>query len=150
MNFSKERTKQILNSSKSKEVKELFFPGDKNQKDYKRTIDKMKALSENSLDKKLEKFLYTEKIGFKRTDHADETIDLLKDFAATGDMLNKELEKKLVKADNPIVQEILTILDDNLSVDSKFLEEIQKVLDLIQELPDKEKKDKIGFIEYFK
>ena len=95
---------------------------------------------------KLTSLINEKKIGFRGPDHADEAIDLLKDFAATGDMLNKELEKKQVPADDPITQEILTILDSNLSIDSKFLEDIQTVLDLIQELPDKPgDKQKIGF-----
>ena len=94
---------------------------------------------------KLTKIL-NERIGFRGPNHADEAIDLLKDFAVTGDMLNKELENKQISADDPITQEILTILDDNLSIDSEFLADIQKVLDLIQELPDKPtQKKKIGF-----
>jgi hypothetical protein len=87
------------------------------------------------------------KIGFNRgTDYSEETVDLLKDFAATSEMLNKELENKVVSADDPIVQQILTILDNNLSIDSEFLGDIQEILDLIQELPDKPtEKQKIGF-----
>lgn len=86
-----------------------------------------------------------EKIGFRGPDHADETIDLLKDFASTGDMLNKEINKKQVSADDPLVQKILTILDDNLSINTDFLNAMQMVLDLIAELPDKPEKQKIGF-----
>jgi len=91
--------------------------------------------------------LKEKKIGFKRgAEYSEETIDLLKDFAATSEMLNKELENKVVSADDPIVQQILTILDNNLSIDSEFLGDIQEVLDLIQELPDKPtEKEKIGF-----
>tara|TARA_Y100001973_G_scaffold1595_1_gene2275 strand:- start:95 stop:832 length:738 start_codon:yes stop_codon:yes gene_type:complete len=88
-----------------------------------------------------------EKIGFRGPDHADETIDLLKDFASTGDMLNKEINKKQVSADDPLVQKILTILDDNLSINTDFLNAMQMVLDLIAELPDKPEKQKIGFKE---
>ena len=63
-------------------------------------------------------------------------------------MLNQEIENKQIQADDPVVQEIVTILDDNLSIDSKFIEDIQMVLDLIQELPDKPKeKPKIGFLK---
>ena len=88
-----------------------------------------------------------EKIGFRGPDHADETIDLLKDFASTGDMLNKEINKKQVSADDPLVQKILTILDDNLSINTDFLNAMKMVLDLIAELPDKPEKQKIGFKE---
>ena len=88
-----------------------------------------------------------EKIGFRGPDHADETIDLLKDFAKTGNMLNQEIEKKQVSADDPLVQKMLTILDDNLSIDTDFLNAMQMVLDLITELPDKPEKQKIGFKE---
>ena len=89
--------------------------------------------------------LYEKKIGFRGPDHADETIDLLKDFSKTGEMLNKEIDKKQVSADDPLVQKILTILDDNLSIDTDFLNSMQMVLDLISELPDKAEKQKIGF-----
>lgn len=87
------------------------------------------------------------KLGFNRgAEYDEEAIDLLKDFAATSKMLNKELENKIISADDPIVQQILTILDNNLSIDSEFLGDIQEVLDLIQELPDKStEKQKIGF-----
>ena len=89
--------------------------------------------------------LIKERIGFRGPDHAEETVDLLKDFASTANMLNKELDKKKLSADDPIVQEILTILDNNLSVDTEFLNDVQHILDLIQELPDKPEKQKIGF-----
>lgn len=94
------------------------------------------------------KHLLEKRIGFQGPDHADEAIDLLKDFASAGKMLNQEIENKQIQADDPVVQEIVTILDDNLSIDSKFIEDIQMVLDLIQELPDKPKeKPKIGFLK---
>ena len=86
-----------------------------------------------------------EKIGFRGPDYSDETIDLLQDFAKTGEMLNKEISKKQMSADDPLVQKILTLLDDNLSVDTDFLNAMQMVLDLIIELPDKPEKQKIGF-----
>jgi len=89
--------------------------------------------------------LYEKRIGFRGLDHADETMDLLQDFAKTGEMLNREIDKKQVSADDPLVQKILTILDDNLSIDTDFLNSMQMVLDLISELPDKEEKQKIGF-----
>ena len=89
--------------------------------------------------------LIQEKIGFRGPDYSDETIDLLQDFAKTGEMLNKEISKKQMSADDPLVQKILTLLDDNLSVDTDFLNAMQMVLDLITELPDKPEKQKIGF-----
>ena len=61
-------------------------------------------------------------------------------------MLNKELEKKVLDSNDPKVQEILNLLDDNLSIDSEFLTDIQTILDLIEELPDKPtERPKIGF-----
>ena len=91
--------------------------------------------------------LFEKRIGFQGLDHADETVDLLQDFAKTGEMLNKEMSKKQVSADDPLVQKILTILDDNLSIDSDFLNAMQMVLDLMMELPDKEEPGKIGFLQ---
>jgi len=92
--------------------------------------------------------LREKKIGFNRgPEYSEEAVDLLKDFAATAEMLNKELSKKELNNDDPTVQEIINILDNNLSIDSKFLEDIQTVLDLIQELPNKStEKPKIGFV----
>ena len=59
-------------------------------------------------------------------------------------MIHKELEKKIISSDDPKVQEILTILDDNL--DSEFIEDLETIYNLIQELPDKsQEKEKIGF-----
>ena len=91
--------------------------------------------------------LFEKRIGFQGLDHADETVDLLQDFAKTGEMLNKEMSKKQVSADDPLVQKILTILDDNLSINSDFLNAMQMVLDLMMELPDKEEPGKIGFLQ---
>ena len=85
------------------------------------------------------------KIGFnKGPEYSEETKDLLSDFAKSTEMINKELEKKVVNNDDPKVQEILTILDDNL--DSEFIENLETIYSLIQDLPDKStEKPKIGF-----
>ena len=85
------------------------------------------------------------KIGFnKGPEYSEETKDLLSDFAKSTEMINKELEKKVVANDDPKVQEILTILDDNL--DSEFIDDLEKIYDIIQELPDKSNEpSKIGF-----
>ena len=85
------------------------------------------------------------KIGFnKGPEYSEETKDLLSDFAKSTEMINKELEKKVVDNDDPKVQEILTILDDNL--DSEFIDDLEKIYDIIQELPDKSNEpSKIGF-----
>jgi len=93
--------------------------------------------------------LQEKKIGFNRgPEYSEETIDLLKDFASAGEMLNQEIENKIIDNNDPKVQEILNILDNNLSVDSEFLTDIQTVLDLIQELPDKPKeKARIGYVK---
>jgi hypothetical protein len=93
----------------------------------------------------LKKLIQEKKIGFnKGPEYSEETEDLLNDFAKSTEMLNKELEKKVIDSDDPKVQEILTILDDN--VDSEFIDDLETVYNLIQELPDKPKeKSKIGF-----
>jgi hypothetical protein len=85
------------------------------------------------------------KIGFnKGPEYSEETEDLLNDFAKSTEMINKELQKKVVDNDDPKVQEILTILDDNL--DSEFIDDLEKIYDLIQELPNKSNEpSKIGF-----
>ena len=85
------------------------------------------------------------KIGFKRgPEYSEETEDLLNDFAKSTEMINKELAKKVVSSDDPKVQEILNLLDDNL--DPEFIEDLEKVYNLIQELPDKSTEpSKIGF-----
>ena len=58
-------------------------------------------------------------------------------------MLNKEFEEKSVSGDSPEVQEILTTLDDTLN--PEFIENLDTILSLIRELPDKPEKGKIGF-----
>ena len=85
------------------------------------------------------------KIGFNTgPEYSEETEDLLNDFAKSTEMINKELQKKVVDNDDPKVQEILTILDDNL--DSEFIDDLEKIYDLIQELPNKSNEpSKIGF-----
>jgi len=87
------------------------------------------------------------KIGFNRgPEYSEETEDLLNDFAKSTEIINKELSKKIIDNDDPKVQEILNILDDN--VNSKFIEDLETVYNLIQELPDKPTETpKIGFEE---
>tara|TARA_B100001113_G_scaffold168853_1_gene138139 strand:+ start:501 stop:1007 length:507 start_codon:yes stop_codon:yes gene_type:complete len=86
-----------------------------------------------------------EKIGFRGPDYADETKDLFSDFQKSVEMLNKEFEEKSVSGDSAEVQEILTTLDDTLS--PEFIENLDTILSLIRELPDKPEKKKIGFKE---
>ena len=85
------------------------------------------------------------KIGFNRgPEYSEETEDLLSDFAKSTEMINKELSKKVVSNDDPKVQEILNILDDN--VNPEFIEDLETVYNLIQELPDKPTETpKVGF-----
>ena len=85
------------------------------------------------------------KIGFNRgPEYSEETEDLLSDFAKSTEMINKELSKKVVSNDDPKVQEILNILDDN--VNPEFIEDLETVYNLIQKLPDKPTdKPKVGF-----
>ena len=85
------------------------------------------------------------KIGFNRgPEYSEETEDLLNDFAKSTEMINKELSKKVIANDDPKVQEILNILDDN--VNSEFIDNLETVYNLVQELPDKPKETpKIGF-----
>ena len=91
------------------------------------------------------KLLIEKKIGFnKGPEYSEETEDLLNDFAKSTEMINKELEKKVINSDDPKVQEILTILDDNL--DPEFIDDLETVYNLIQELPDKPtERPKMGF-----
>tara|TARA_Y100000592_G_C5372096_1_gene269074 strand:+ start:419 stop:835 length:417 start_codon:yes stop_codon:yes gene_type:complete len=98
-----------------------------------------------SILKNISNDLGEKKIGFKRgPEYSEETEDLLNDFAKSTEMINKELDKKVINSDDPKVQEILNILDDNL--DSEFIDDLEKVYNLIQELPDKPtEKQKIGF-----
>ena len=90
------------------------------------------------------KDILEKKIGFNRgPEYSEETEDLLNDFAKSTEMINKELSKKVVSNDDPKVQEILNILDDNL--DSEFIDDLETVYNLIQELPDKPtEKPKVG------
>ena len=84
-----------------------------------------------------------EKIGFRGPDYADETKDLFSDFQKSVEMLNKEFEEKSVSGDSPEVQEILNTLDDTLN--PEFIENLDIILSLIRELPDKPEKQRIGF-----
>ena len=86
-----------------------------------------------------------EKIGFRGPDYSDETKDLFSDFQSSVEMLNKEFGEKSVSSDSPEVQEILTTLDDTLN--PEFIENLDTILSLIRELPDKPEKQKIGFKE---
>ena len=94
---------------------------------------------------KLIDILLEKKIGFNRgPEYSEETEDLLNDFAKSTEMINKELSKKVVSNDDPKVQEILNILDDNL--DSEFIDDLETVYNLIQDLPDKPTEpSKVGF-----
>ena len=94
---------------------------------------------------KLIDILLEKKIGFNRgPEYSEETEDLLNDFAKSTEMINKELSKKVVSNDDPKVQEILNILDDN--VNPEFIEDLETVYNLIQELPDKPTETpKVGF-----
>ena len=84
-----------------------------------------------------------ERIGFRGPDYADETKDLFSDFQSSVEMLNKEFKEKSIGGDSAEVQEILTTLDDTLS--PEFIENLDTILSLIRELPDKPEKQKIGF-----
>ena len=84
-----------------------------------------------------------EKIGFRGPDYSDETKDLFSDFQSSVEMLNKEFKEKSIGGDSAEVQEILTTLDDTLS--PEFIENLDTILSLIRELPDKPEKQKIGF-----
>ena len=84
-----------------------------------------------------------EKIGFRGPAYADETKDLFSDFQKSVEMLNKEFEEKSVSGNSPEVQEILNTLDDTLN--PEFIENLDIILSLIRELPDKPEKQRIGF-----
>ena len=84
-----------------------------------------------------------ERIGFRGPDYADETKVLFSDFQLSVEMLSKEFKEKSVSGDSAEVQEILTTLDDTLS--PEFIENLDTILSLIRELPDKPEKQKIGF-----
>lgn len=98
---------------------------------------------------KVEHKLYEKKIGFNRgPEYSEEAVDLLHKFAATADMLNQEIENKILKNDDPSVQEIINVLDNNLNLNSDLILDLEKVLDLIQLLPDRPRgKERIGFVQ---
>ena len=85
------------------------------------------------------------KIGFNRgPEYSEETEELLSDFSKSTEMINKELEKKIIDSDDPKVQEILNILDDRIN--SEFIDDLETVYNLIQDLPDKPTEpSKVGF-----
>ena len=93
----------------------------------------------------VQEIIAEKKIGFNRgPEYSEETEDLLNDFAKSTEMINKELSKKVTANDDPKVQEILNILDDN--VNPEFIEDLETVYNLIQELPDKPTETpKVGF-----
>ena len=99
------------------------------------------------INKIVQESIKEKKIGFNRgPEYSEETEDLLNDFAKSTEMINKELSKKVVSNDDPKVQEILNILDDN--VNPEFIEDLETVYNLIQELPDKPTETpKVGFRE---
>ena len=119
------------------------FIFDKEAKGAKTAIDRQ---DKDEFEKEYPEIgLNEKKIGFNRgPEYSEETEDLLNDFAKSTEMINKELAKKVISNDDPKVQEILNILDDNL--DSEFIDDLEKVYNLIQELPDKPTDTpKIGF-----
>ena len=75
----------------------------------------------------VQQIIAEKKIGFNRgPEYSEETEDLLNDFAKSTEMINKELSKKVVSNDDPKVQEILNILDDN--VNPEFIEDLETVI----------------------
>jgi hypothetical protein len=97
--------------------------------------------------KVIQETLQEKKIGFlKGPEYSEEAVDLLKDFADTAEMLNKEIENKIVENDDPIVQEMISTLD-GMFTDSEFIEDLEKVYELVQSLPDNKniQKPKIGY-----
>ena len=84
-----------------------------------------------------------EKIGFGRPDYDDEAIDALRDFAQAGEMLSQQIKEKTFSEDDPLVQQILTLLDEDTQGELREL--TQQLIDLVSELPDKPEKQKIGF-----
>ena len=107
-------------------------------------IDKMTS-SQKDDDDDFNESVLEKKIGFNRgPEYSEETEELLNDFAKSTEIISKELEKKLIDSEDPKVQEILTILDDNL--DPEFIDNLDTIYNLIQELPDKPTETpKIGF-----
>ena len=89
------------------------------------------------------KDILTERIGFRGPDYNDEAISALKDFASVGDMLNQKVKQKEFSSDDPLVQQIVTLLDEETQGELREL--TQQLLDLVSELPDKPEKQKIGF-----
>jgi len=129
--------------------KELFFTMKKD--DF--FFDKEAMGAETALDRQNADYLNQtygvemneKKIGFNRgPEYSEETEDLLNDFAKSTEMISKELNKKIVDSDDPKVQEILNLLDNNL--DPEFIDDLEAVYNLIQELPDKPTETpKVGF-----
>ena len=100
---------------------------------------------ESKKEKEMELEPVAEKIGFSRPDYKDEAINALKDFAEAGEIIKQQLKDKVFQDDDPLVQKIFTLLDEETSGD--LYELTQEVIDLISELPDKEEPKKIGFRE---
>ena len=87
--------------------------------------------------------LHEKKLGFSRADYDDETIDALKDFAQAGELLNQQIKEKQFLPDDPLVQQILALLDEDTQGELREL--TQQLIDLVSELPDKPERGKIGF-----
>ena len=87
--------------------------------------------------------LQEKKMGFRGPEYHDEAIDALKDFAVAGEMLSQQIKEKSFKDDDPLVQQILALLDEDTQGELREL--TQQLIDLVSELPDKEKPKKIGF-----
>ena len=114
------------------------------KRNLKQAIDKEPIdpdmYQDDTEEKKIE-----EKIGFSRPDYKDEAIDALKDFAEAGEIIKQQVKEKIFKDDDPLVQKIVTLLDEDTQGDLREL--TQELIDLISELPDKEDPKKIGFRE---
>ena len=83
------------------------------------------------------------RIGFRLPDYSSEAVDALEDFVKAGEILNKQIKGKTFEKDDPIVQQILVLLDDDTEGELNQL--TQNLLDLVSELPDREERRKIGF-----
>jgi len=100
-------------------------------------------MKRSELRKLIREVIKEKKLGFSRADYDDEAIDALKDFSQAGELLNQQIKEKQFSTDNPIVQQILTLLDEDTQGELREL--TQQLIDLVSELPDKPEKGKIGF-----
>ena len=83
--------------------------------------------------------------GFSGSNYDDEAIDALKEFAEAGKVLSQQIKEKTFSEDDPLVQEIFSLLDEDTQGELREL--TQQLMDLVSELPDKPEKQKIGFRE---